>query len=583
MDLQTLSKANLWASSSALTHLEKAEITSLIQASKQDPKAAAELSDRFYKDLEFGTGGLRGVLGLGTNRLNLYNVRKTAKALVDILQKLYPQQSLRITIGFDTRLGSQEFAAEFAQVCSAYQITTFLSPQVIPVPMLSYSIRELKCDAGVMITASHNPKIYNGIKVYWQDGCQIIPPYDQMVIDAYNHIESFEGIPALPMDQARSKGLIKDLPAEILEKYYQELLKRSFNHELCTQRGHEIKIVYTPLHGAGAGPCKKALDQLGLTNVLLVKEQMVADGQFSTLSVPPNPENPAALEMAVNLLKAEKAHLVFATDPDSDRLGVVVAHSDGVLHYLNGNQLAVLLLHYILYHKQQKGELNSRSLVIKTIVTTPLMDWICRSFNVHLENTLTGFKWMCGLMGKWERDHRPFEFVFASEESFGYLPHDLCRDKDGVGALSFVAEMALWYQVQGKTLVNALDDIYEKYGLCYESLVSLDYYGQAGAQKIQRIMDYFRADTCDTLAGENIVAKEDYEQNPTEIVPASNVIGLQLESGSKIYLRPSGTEPKIKFYLMVKQDQGTLADKKSKAKEVLQKYETIIRKIAEEV
>ncbi len=585
--MTSLERAKEWATNTYFDESTRNEIQSLM-----DNNDTKEIEERFYKDLEFGTGGMRSILGAGTNRMNLYNIRKATQALA--LEVLEYSKENGVTkpsaaISYDSRRFSFEFAKETAAVMAANGIKAYIFDRLNPVALLSFSVRHHNSQAGVMVTASHNPPEYNGYKVYWNDGAQVTPPNDQNIIDKFYGLTNVEDIRTTDFDQAVTDGLIKWVGKEVEDAYYDAILSKTVSPEFCKENGDELKIVYTPIHGTGLIPCKRALSDLGFNNVLIVQEQAEPNGDFPTVSSP-NPENPSALKMAVDLMEKENADIVMGSDPDTDRLGVAFKHN-GEIQYINGNQIGVLMLHYMLKNMKERGALNENSYFVKTVVTTPLQDIIAQSFNVEVFNTLTGFKWICGKMSELEKSNPEKEFVFATEESFGYLPHTFARDKDGIASVTLMAEVALYYKKQGKNLIEALDSIYEEYGFSKETLVNLVYQGKAGAEKITRIMDHFRALNPSSLCGLNIQVIEDYiKGTSTELsskketnlnMPKSNVIGYHFEGGSRLYLRPSGTEPKIKFYIMIQVANGELEAKKAKANAIAEEFLNFINTTAE--
>ena len=441
-----------------------------------------------------------------------------------------------------------------------------------------------------MITASHNPPIYNGYKAFWNDGGQVVPPYDKDIINSYNAITDWQEIKYLPFAEAEAKKLIEWTDEKVDNAFLNVVEEKvTQNLEMCKRDGSKLSIVYTALHGTGQIPCAAIAKQLGFSNFVSVAEQAIPDGNFSTVKSP-NPEDPKALAMAVDIMMKTNADIVFGTDPDCDRLGLAF-NDHGKAAYINGNQIAALMLYYIFKTKTEKKTLPANALVIKSIVTSPIQNAIVEHFGGTVMDTLTGFKWMAGLLQELESKKSPYNFVFASEESFGYMPHAECRDKDGVGSVALMAEIALHFKLQGKNLTEALDEIYEKFGFFYESLVSQDYEGIAGAQKISRIMEYFRNYPETHFAGEEIVAKEDYQSSvstdmkakttKTINLPKSNVLSFTFASGNRLFLRPSGTEPKIKFYTMVRETAGTLLEKKSKATEKVAQIEKKVKESCE--
>ncbi|MBF0299357.1 MAG: phospho-sugar mutase [Oligoflexia bacterium] len=592
-----IEKARKWANEKYFDPESREEIQNLINKHDSgDMKAEGELFDRFYKDVEFGTGGLRCIIGMGSNRMSKYIVRRATQALADVVKKNFNLQ-LSVAISYDSRRFSYEFACETASVLAGNGITAYIYDKLTPTPMLSYAVRYLKSKAGVMVTASHNPPEYNGYKVYWDDGAQVIPPCDKEIITRYNDISNFNIIKFLPFEEGLKNGLIKYIGKEVVDSYHKAVYDLCFNKQMCKDHGRELKIVYTPIHGTGYVPGVRALETQGTSNILLVQEQINPDSNFSTVPSP-NPENPKALKLAVDLMKREKADIAIGTDPDADRLGVVVNHK-GEPYYLNGNQVAVLLLHYKLSNLKNDGKLSSDSVVIKSIVTSELQTALAKHYGVKIYSTLTGFKWMCGKLRELEGENPKLHFVFASEESYGYLSLADVRDKDAISAMSLMAEMALFYKVTAKrSLVDALDKIYEEHGLYLETLLSLDYIGIEGEKKIKRIMDLFRnySKNQKDILGEKIVKIEDWELSEERDIqdgnvlrvsiidmPKSNVLGFTTEKGNKIYLRPSGTEPKIKFYFMMRDcEKGVdLEHLKLRAQKRATEFEQFFRDLSE--
>lgn len=589
MRKNSLELAQEWAKNPYFDAAFRAEIQQLI-----DQDNAQEIEERFYKDIEFGTGGLRSILGAGPNRMNLYAIRRATHAIsLEVLKAEKPAgvNERRVAISYDCRHFSFEFAKEAASIFAAHGIHAYIYKRLNPVPLLSFSIRHHKALAGVMVTASHNPPNYNGYKVYWSDGAQVTPPYDQRIIQNYNAVEDFNEIPLISFEQGLERGFIHWVGEDVEQAYINAIAARSLNADLIKANPDLTKIVFTSIHGASLIPCLAALKAYGFQNVSHVVEQEKPDGDFPTVKSP-NPENPEALLMAVEQMKRLGADLAMGSDPDGDRLGVAVLGRDGQVHYPNGNQIGLLMLHYTLKTLADKGQLSPDSYFVKTIVTTPLQEKIATSFGVETFNTLTGFKWICGKMKEQEIKYPHKKFLFATEESFGYLNHDLVRDKDGVSSVTLMSEIAHWYKkTQNKNLMEALDAIYEEFGFAHETLLSLDYFGKEGALKIERIMQTFRELNPQELSGVKIVGVEDYmsletqdlqsgQKSPIDL-PKSNVLGLQLESGDKIYLRPSGTEPKIKFYIMTQVNSGTLEEKKKISAERTQKFLTDLRQIAD--
>lgn len=585
MDQKIIENATLWGENSYFSEQDRSEINKLLS---DLPASELELTERFYRDLEFGTGGLRAPMGMGQNRMNKYNVRRATQALANMIKKHSGGGSA--VISYDSRNFSREFALEAAGVFAANEIKAYVFKTLTPTPMLSFGVRHYKAQGGIMITASHNPPIYNGFKAFWNDGGQVVPPIDKEVIEAYNELTDWNDIKHMPFEEAMKKGLAAWTDEEVDERFYQVIENKVVQDlELCKAHGSDLSIVFTALHGTGQVPCLTAAKRLGFSKFHSIPEQAEPDGNFSTVKSP-NPEDPKALAMAVDYMIKNNADIVYGTDPDGDRLGVAV-NDHGKPAYINGNQIAALMLYYIFKTKTEKKSLPENALVIKSIVTSPIQNAIVEHFGGIVQDTLTGFKWMAGLIRKHEEDKAPYNFVFASEESFGYMPHSEGRDKDGVSSMALMSEIALFYKRQNKNLIEALDEIYEKFGFFFESLVALDYEGIQGSQKIARIMEHFRNYPEAQFAGEEIVAKEDYESSKsTDLIlkkdkiielPKSNVLSFTFASGNKLFLRPSGTEPKIKFYTMVRETEGSLGEKKANALKKVKIIEDRIKELCE--
>jgi phosphoglucomutase len=575
MESTSLARAQAWASNPLFDTNSRKEIQDLLD--KNDLK---EIEERFYKDLEFGTGGIRSQLGQGINRINTYTIRKATQALCfEVLAQ--KTQNPSICISYDSRHFSLEFAKSAAEVMAGNGIKAYIFSRLNPVAMLSFSVRHHKSEAGVMVTASHNPPEYNGYKVFWSDGAQVTPPNDQNIINNYYSITDFNTIKTIPFDEGLKIGLIEWVGIEVEDLYHQAILSKAVDQKLCLEKGSELKIIYTPIHGSGLIPCTRALHELGFRDLHVVPEQAKPDGSFPTVKSP-NPENPSALKLAVDMMERLHADIVMGSDPDTDRLGVAIK-SGGVVTYLTGNQIGILKLHYILSQFKKNHKLSKNAYVVKSIVTTSLLDVIAKKFGVEIYNTLTGFKWICGKMNEIEKRDPSKQFIFATEESFGYLSHTFARDKDGVSSVTMMAEVALFYKLQGLDLIAALDKIYEEYGYSQESLLSLDYFGIEGAEKISRIMTKFRQMSDNKkdfqMAGNRIEKVNDYSVG-VEDLPKSNVLGYFFENGDQFYLRPSGTEPKIKFYFMIQEHIGSLAEKKKSAQAKTEKLLNFIKEEA---
>ncbi|MBK7478099.1 MAG: phospho-sugar mutase [Haliscomenobacter sp.] len=528
----------------------KATIQALIDAQNE-----TELTDAFYKDLEFGTGGLRGVIGVGSNKMNRYTVGAATQGLANYLLQNFPGQEIKVAIAYDSRNMSPEFARIAADVFSGNGIRVFLFDALRPTPELSFAIRRLGCQSGVVITASHNPKEYNGYKAYWTDGSQVVAPHDVNIVAEVNKIHSVDSIRF-----AGNPDLISAIGAEIDQAFLQTIVANSINPG-AIQRQKNLKIVFTPIHGTGITMVPKALELLGFENVHIVKEQATPDGNFPTV-VYPNPEEQEAMTMAMNLAKAIDADLVIATDPDADRVGAAVKNKKGEWQLLNGNQMASLVIFYLLQAWKQAGRLTGKEFVSKTIVTTNLIDAMCAAYEVPCYNTLTGFKFIAQVIRELEGKQ---QFIAGGEESYGYLIGDAVRDKDAVASCAMIAEMTAYAKDHGLTLFDFLLEMYMKHGFYYEGLVSLTRKGKAGAEEIQRMMTDLRTNLPASVAGSAPVEVLDYlnltrkDLRSGQVTPIpegmgierSNVIQLILEDGTKVSARPSGTEPKIKFYVSV--------------------------------
>lgn len=574
MDQKIIELAKNWGSNTYFSETDRNEITKLIA---DLPASESELTERFYRDLEFGTGGLRAPMGMGQNRMNKYNVRRATQAMAMVMIKHY--QGGSAVISYDSRNSSKDFALEAAGVFAANGIKAIVFNALTPTPMLSFGIRYYKANGGIMITASHNPPIYNGYKAFGHDGGQVVAPMDKEIIDAYNSLTDWSMIKYMSFEEATKKGLAQYTGADVDEAFFKVIEEKVIQDlSLCKTHGSELSIVYTALHGTGQVPCCEIARRLGFTKFHSIPGQAQPDGNFTTVKSP-NPEDPKALAMAVDHMMKNNADIVYGTDPDCDRLGVVV-NDHGKPAYLNGNQIGALMLYYIFKTKSEKKTLPSNPIVFKSIVTSPIQNAIVEHFGGKVEDTLTGFKWMAARIREHEEQKTGANFVFASEESFGYMPQKESRDKDGVSSVALMSEIALHFKRQGKNLVEALDEIYEKFGFFFESLLSRDYEGIEGAKKIERIMDYFRKYPENTFAGETIVERGDY-LSPASKLPKSNVLSFTFESGNRLFLRPSGTEPKIKFYTMVRETKGSLTEKKSRAHDKVKIIEDLVASICE--
>jgi phosphoglucomutase len=586
MDQKIIERAKLWGQNSYFSDEDRLEVSRLLE---NIPQNEQELTERFHQDLEFGTGGLRAPMGMGQNRMNKYNVRRATQAMANNIKKHFGAGSSAV-IAYDSRHRSREFALEAAGVFAANGIKAHVFPEITPTPMLSFGVRYHGAQAGIMVTASHNPPIYNGYKAFWNDGAQVVPPVDKEIIAAYNQLTDWNAIRHMDFEEARQQGLACWVEEQVNEAFYQVIEKEVIQDpELCRQHGKELAVVFTALHGTSQIPCTTIAARLGFSNWHSIKEQAIPDGNFSTVKSP-NPEDPKAMAMATEYMLKNNADIAYGSDPDGDRLGVVI-NDNGQAVYLNGNQIGALMLYYIFSVKLSKQTLPKHPLVLKSIVTSPIQNAIVEHFGGEVEDTLTGFKWMAARIREHEEQKTGKDFLFASEESFGYMPHCRSRDKDGISSVALMSELALYFKRQGKNLNQALDEIYEKFGFYMESLVSLDYEGIEGSKKIQRIMQFFRQYPASEFAGEEIVAKEDYDSsqsydlklksNKIITLPKSNVLSFTLASGNRLFLRPSGTEPKIKFYTMVRVTEGELAHKKINALKRIHQIEEQIKEICE--
>ena len=537
-----------------------------------------EIIESFYRDLEFGTGGLRGIMGVGTNRMNKYTVGMSTQGLANYLKKIFPNEAqIKIAIAYDCRNNSTYFAKIAANVLSANGIKVYLFDALRPTPELSYAIRHFQCQSGIVITASHNPKEYNGYKVYWDDGGQLINPHDVNVV---NEARAITNIDDVKFDG--NTGLIEMIGAEIDELYTDKIKELSLSPELI-KKHKDIKIVYTPIHGTGVELVPMALKKFGFANIIGVDEQDVVDGNFPTVHSP-NPEEPAALEMAIAKAQKENADLVMASDPDADRVGIAVRDHNNEFVLLNGNQTAALMFHYILSKWKENNKLTGNEFIVKTVVTSELLKDIADNFEVESFDVLTGFKFIADIIKKHEGKK---QFIVGGEESYGYLIGDFVRDKDAVASCCFIAETAVWATEQGKTLYELLADIYVEYDFYLESLKSIVRKGKSGAEEIQTMMDNFRNNPPKSINGSKIATIKDYllqtstdiNSNTTESIdlPKSNVLQFFTEDGSKITMRPSGTEPKIKFYFGVKGSLDKVEDFEVKKKELQAKLDAIAK------
>lgn len=538
-------KALNWLSANNLDAASKAEIEKLL-------KQEGELNESFLLDLEFGTGGLRGIMGIGTNRMNKYTVGMATQGFSNYLKREVADKPIKVAIAHDSRINSRLFAETTANIFSANGIEVFLFEELRPTPQLSFAIRHYECQGGVVITASHNPKEYNGYKAYWSDGGQIVPPHDRNIIQEVQQIKSIDEV-----NFESNPALIHSIGKSIDDAYIQMVESLTLDKEAISANS-DLKIVFSSIHGTGITLVPTVLEKLGFTNVHVVEEQAQPDGNFPTV-VYPNPEEKEAMTLALDQAKSMDADLVMATDPDADRVGIGVKNSKGEFQLLNGNQTGVLLVYYLLLKESEKG-FNGNEYVGKTIVTTELIQDIADKYGVNCYNTLTGFKWIANLIKEKEGAER---FIGGGEESYGYMIGEKVRDKDAVASCALIAEMTAWAKTQGLSPFELLCTIYETFGFYYEALKSVTKKGLKGKEEIDAMMEGFRNDPPKTLAGSPIVSFMDYqegikksENGDVESLthPKANVLQYLTADGSKISIRPSGTEPKIKFYFSVRSE-----------------------------
>lgn len=534
---------------------------------KADPDLITELEsikndregikDRFYRDLEFGTGGLRGVIGAGTNRMNIYTVKRATQGFADYLNQEYANPA--VAVSYDSRIKSDVFSKAAAEVLAANGIKVHIYTELMPTPCLSFAVRQLKCQGGIMVTASHNPAKYNGYKVYGDDGCQITLRGAEIILDKINSLDIFNDVKSADFDEEVAKGNIKYIGNDVVEAYYEKVLAEAINPDLCASSG--LKVVYTPLNGTGNKPVREILKRIGITDVTIVKEQENPDGNFTTCPYP-NPEIREALEVGLRYCNEVKPDLLLATDPDCDRVGIAVPDGDGYALF-SGNEVGAMLLEYIADQSIKKGIMPENPIAVKTIVTTDIVNSIGKEYGVEVIDVLTGFKFIGEQIGFLEKKGEENRYIFGFEESYGYLSGGYVRDKDAVNASMLICEMAAYYRTQGITLLQARENMYKKYGMFYQTLYSFTFEGESGMNKMDEIMTTLRNDPPTAIAGIPVVKFDDYKASTSKDIasgavteltlPKSNVLAFFLEGGSKVIVRPSGTEPKIKTYLTAKQ------------------------------
>lgn len=515
-----------------------------------------DINDRFYRDLEFGTGGLRGVIGAGTNRMNIYTVRRATQGFADYLNQEYSNPS--VAVSYDSRIKSDVFSKAAAEVLAANGIKVYIYPCLEPTPCLSFAVRALKCQGGIMVTASHNPAKYNGYKVYGDDGCQITLRGAEIILSKINSLDMFSGVRHASFDEELAKGNISYIGGDVMEDFYSNVLAEGINTDLCASSG--LKVVYTPLNGTGNKPVREILKRLGITDVTVVKEQENPDGNFTTCPYP-NPEIREALEVGLKYCREIKPDLLLATDPDCDRVGIAVPDGDDYALF-SGNEVGAMLLEYICEQRIKKGTMPKNPVAVKTIVTTDIVNLIGKEYGIEIIDVLTGFKFIGEQIGLLEAKGEENRYVFGFEESYGYLSGTYVRDKDAVNASMLICEMAAYYRTQGITLLQARENMYKKYGFFYQTLHSFTFEGESGMNRMTDIMSELRNNVPAEIGGLKVVKFDDYKTGVSRDIisgaetsltlPKSNVLAFFLEGGSKAIVRPSGTEPKIKTYFTAK-------------------------------
>lgn len=526
----------------------------------------AAISDRFYRDLEFGTGGLRGVIGAGTYRMNIYTVRRATQGLANYVNSSFENPSAAIS--YDSRVKSDVFARAAAEVLAANGIHVYIYKELMPTPMLSYAVRAQNCSAGIMVTASHNPAKYNGYKVYGSDGCQMTIEAADAVLKQINALDIFQDVKHIDFDQAIAEGIISYTPQSVIDAYYADVLKQSLNPKLCGKSG--LKIVYTPLNGTGNKPVRHILSAIGIQDVTVVPEQEKPDGNFTTCPYP-NPEIREALECGLRLCREVKPDLLLATDPDADRVGIAVPNGDDYALF-TGNEVGAMLLEYICSQRTEKGTMPENPIAVKTIVTTDIVNAIAKAYGVEVIDVLTGFKFIGEQIGFLEEKGEENRYIFGFEESYGYLAGSYVRDKDAIVASMLICEMAAYYRTKGISMMEARKKMYEKYGVYVHSQHSFTFEGESGMIQMQEIMTKLRNEHPTEIDGLKVLQFDDYQVSTSKnletgeiseiTLPKSNVLAFTLEQGAKVVIRPSGTEPKIKAYYTTKADTNEAAEAK---------------------
>lgn len=531
--------------------VEDKDLTAELESIKNNED---EIYDRFYTALKFGTAGLRGIIGAGTNRMNIYVVRQATQGLANYVLKKYGNGS--VAISHDSRIKADLFMNEAARVLAANGIKVYITSELQPTPVLSYLVRYFKCQAGIMVTASHNPAAYNGYKAYGEDGCQMTDVAANTVYDEISKLDMFKDVKIADFDEAVKSGMIEYVDESVYDTYLEKVMEQQVNPGVC--KGADLKVVYTPLNGTGNKLVRKVLGKIGVNDVVVVPEQELPDGNFTTCPYP-NPEIKEALAKGLELCEKEQPDLLLATDPDADRVGIAVKDYDGSYRLISGNEDGVMLTNYILSCKKASGKLPEKPVVVKTIVTTKLINKLCEKYGCELKNVLTGFKYIGEVILNLEKKHEENRYLFGFEESYGYLSGTYVRDKDAVVASMLVCEMAAYYKKQGKSLAEVIDSLYEEFGYYLNQTYSFEFDGAAGMQKMSDIMTAVRDNTPKSIAGYDVVKVSDYllrketdvaTGSVTDIdLPKSNVIALHLADDNAVIIRPSGTEPKIKLYI----------------------------------
>ncbi len=559
--------------------IEKAsEDEDLVKELKSIDGDEKEIYERFYRSLEFGTAGLRGVIGAGTNRMNIYVVRQATQGLANYVLNKYGKGA--VAISHDSRIKADLFMNEAAKVLAANGIKVYITSELQPTPVLSYLVRYFKCQAGIMVTASHNPAKYNGYKAYGEDGCQMTDVAADAVYSEIQKLDMFNDVKTMDLNEAIDKGLVEYVSDDVYTSYLEEVKKQQVNPGVC--KGADLKVVYTPLNGCGNKLVRRVLKEIGVEDVTIVKEQELPDGNFPTCPYP-NPEIKEALQKGLDLCEEVKPDLLLATDPDSDRVGIAVKDYDGSYRLITGNEDGVMLTDYILSNRKKNGALPEKPVMVKTIVTSKLVEKLCEKYGVELKNVLTGFKYIGEVILGLEQKGEENRYMFGFEESYGYLAGTYVRDKDAVVASMLICEMAATFKKQGKTLAQVIDGLYEEYGYYMNKTLSFEFDGAEGMQKMAEIMTNLRDNTPAEIAGRKVVKTADYKlsvekdietgEEKTINLPKSNVLQYNLDGEHMVIVRPSGTEPKIKIYLTA------VGEDKNNASEIIDEFENAVKTI----